>query len=87
MNYIDVVLTRNGVFCTAPAWEVKEGDFVTLPEELLGEKKILEVIAVNTDEVDGKHIKMIEKYIGYPLPKIAAKYHKSEVVWDEPVQE
>jgi hypothetical protein len=37
--------------------------------------------------VGGAFVKMVEKYIGYPLPKIHAKYHKNEVEWDEGVQE
>ena len=86
-NYIDVVLTKDGVFCAAPPWVVKEGDFVSLPNGLTGNNEIAEVIAVSTDEKDGDHIKMVEKYIGYPLPRITAKYLKSEVEWDEPVQE
>ena len=85
-NYIDIVLTKKGVFCAAPPWVVKVGDLVCL-EDGLGESKILEVISVSTDEVDGDHIKQIEKYIGYRLPRITAKYFKSEVEWDEPVQE
>ena len=86
-EYIDVVLTASGVFCVAPPWTVKVGDLVSLPNATTGKTEILEVIAVSTDEKDGDHIKMVEKYIGYPLPRITAKYFKSEVEWDEPVQE
>ena len=82
MDYIDVVLTKNGVFCVAPPWVVKEGDLVGLPDALTGKTEIQEVVAVSTDEKDGDHIKMVEKYIGYPLPRITAKYLKSEVEWD-----
>ena len=84
-NYIDILLLAKGVFCVAPAWKVHEGDLVGLPNLVTGENEVLEVIAVTTDEVDGEHIKMLEKYIGYPLPKITAKYLKSEVEWDEAV--
>lgn len=87
MNYIDIVLTQSGVFCAAPPWVVKEGDLITLPNAVTGKDEIQEVIAVSTDETDGDHIKMVEKYIGYPLPRIKAKYLKSEVEWNEPVQE
>lgn len=86
-KYIDILLTQDGVFCVAPPWAVKEGDLVCVPNVLSGEDKIREVISVATDETDGDTIKLIEKYIGYPLPKIKAKYFKSEVAWDEPVQE
>lgn len=86
-EYIDIVLTANSVFCTAPAWVVKEGDLVSLPNAVTGKDEVLEVIAVSTDEKGGDHIKMLEKYIGYPLPRATAKYFKSEVEWDEPVQE
>lgn len=86
-NYIDILLTKAGYFCVAPPWVVKEGDLICLPDAVSGENKTLEVVAVATDEVDGDHIKLLEKYIGYPLPKIKAKYHRNEVEWDEPVQE
>lgn len=82
-EYIDIVLTANGVFCAAPAWVVKEGDMVSLPNALTGKDEILDVIAVSTDEKDGDHIKMVEKYIGYPLPRITAKYFKTEIDWGE----
>ena len=81
-NYIDILLLAKGVFCVAPAWRVHEGDLVGLSNALTGEDEILEVIAVTTDEVGGEHIKMLEKYIGYPLPRITAKYEKSEVEWE-----
>ena len=86
-NYIDIVLTRTGVFCVAPPWLVKEGDLVSLTNTITGKDEILEVIAVCTDEIDGSHIKMTEKYIGYPLPRINAKYFKSEVEYGSPLQE
>ena len=86
-QYIDVVLTKSGVFCVAPPWVVKVGDFVCLQSAVTGNDEMQEVIAVSTDDVDGDHVKMIEKYIGYPLPRITAKYLRSEVEWDEPVQE
>ena len=86
-KYIGILLTKNGYFCIAPPWVVKEGDLVCLPDAVSFESKILEVIAVATDEVDGDHIKMLEKYIGYPLPKIKAVCRRREVEWDEPVQE
>lgn len=82
-EYIDVVLTKSGVFCVAPAWVVKEGDMVSLPNAVTGKEEILEVIAVTTDKKGGDHIKMVEKYIGYPLPKITAKYLKTEIDWGE----
>lgn len=87
MKYIDILLTQNGVFCLAPPWVVKEGDFVYLRDALSGDNKLFEVVSVVTDETDGDFVKMLEKYIGYPLPKINAKFLKSEVEWNEPVQE
>lgn len=86
-NYIDVLLTKDGYFCVAPPWTVKEGDLIGLPDALNGGQKLCEVIAVSTDETDGDHIKMIEKYIGFSLPRITAKYFKSEAEWNEPVHE
>lgn len=86
-QYIDILLTKDGYFCVAPAWVVKEGDLIVLPNAVTGDNGIREVISVATDEKDGDHIKLIEKYTGYPLPKITAKYYKNEVEWNEPVQE
>ena len=80
-EYIDIVLTAKGVFCAAPAWVVEEGDLVGLTNVLTGENEILKVIAVTTDSKGGEHINMIEKYIGHPLPRITAKYKKSEIEW------
>lgn len=86
-KYIDVVLTKNGVFCVAPPWKVEEGDLVSLLDNVAGEVRILEAIAVVTDRADGDYISMVEKYTGYPLPRITAKYRKSEVEWDEQIEE
>lgn len=86
-KYIDIVLTQDGMFCVAPPWVVKEGELICLPDVLTGEPKIHEVISVATDSTDGDHIKLIEKYVGHSLPKVTAKYYKSEVEWDEAVQE
>lgn len=86
-EYIDIVLTANGVFCVAPPWVVREGSLVGLTNAVTGKTVTLEVAAVSTDEKDGQYIKMIEKYIGYPLPRITATYLRSEVEWDELVQE
>ena len=86
-KYIDIVLTLDGMFCVAPPWVVKEGDLVCLPDVLTGEPKIHDVISVATDSTDGEYIKLIEKYIGHPLPKVMAKYLKSEVEWDEGIYE
>lgn len=84
-SYISVLVTKDGFFCAAPPWSVKEGYFVCLPG--FDDSKPHEVISVVTDEKNGDTVKLIEKYIGYPLPKIQAKYHKSEVEWDEDIQE
>ena len=82
-KYIDVLLTKCGVFCAAPPWEGNEGNLVCLPDALTGENKILEVIAVATCAEDSEYVQMLEKYIGYPLPKITAKYSKREMKWEE----
>ena len=84
-NYIDVLLTKDGYFCVAPPWTVKEGDLVTLENAITGETP-QEVIAVSTDEVGGDQVKMLEKYIGYSLPRVTARYLKDEVKWDELIQ-
>lgn len=82
MNYIDILLTKDGYFCVTPAWTVKEGDFICAPNAL-GDNKPREVVAVATDEVGGVHFKMIEKYIGYPLPRITEKYSVQSVFWED----
>lgn len=82
LKYIDIVLTRNGRFCVAPPWVVKEGDYICLPNAINGNDELQEVVAVSTDNTDGDQINMLEKYIGYPLPRVTAKYQRSEVVWD-----
>lgn len=81
MNYMDILLTLDGYFCVAPAWLVNEGDYICAPNGL-DDNKPREVISVVTDKDDGSYAKMIEKYIGYPLPRITAKYTKVEVKWD-----
>lgn len=87
MDYISILLTQDGMFCLAPAWTVTAGDIVSLPDLLSGGDKRSEVISVVTVRQGHDFITMLEKYIGFPLPKITAKYRKSEVEWDEPVQE
>lgn len=82
-KYIDVLLTKSGVFCAAPPWVVKEGDLVSLPNLITGKDELLEVVSVSTDSTDGDHVKQIEKYIGYPLPKITGKYFLSKIEWEE----
>ena len=82
MEYIDIVLTLDGYFCVAPPWEIKVGDLICMPDVLTGEPKIHEVVSVATDSTDGDHIKMVEKYIGHELPKVTARYLRSEVDWD-----
>lgn len=86
-KYIDIVLTLDGMFCVAPPWVVKEGDLVCLLDILTNEPKMREVISVSTDSVDGEHIKQIEKYVGHKLPKIIARFMKSEVEWDAELYE
>ena len=86
-KYIDIVLTQSGVFCVAPPWKVEPGDLVSLMDNVALEISIQEAIAVVTDRVDGDYISMVEKYTGYPLPRITAKYSKSEVAWDEQIAE
>ena len=86
-KYIDILLTQNGVFCTAPAWQIKEGDFVYLRDAISGDNKLCEVISVVTDSTDGEYIGMLEKYTGCPLPRITAKFTKSEVEWNDDIHE
>ena len=83
MVYLDVLLTKDGYFCVAPPWEVKEGDLVYLPDVLTGMPRLAEVIAVSTDKKDGKHIKQIEKYVGGTLPRITGKASVCPIEWED----
>lgn len=83
VNFIDVVLTKDGMFCVAPPWVVKEGDLISLQDALTGEKKVHEVISVSTDRTDGDHLAMMKKYVGYPLPRVIEKYSVQEIDWGE----
>ena len=82
-NYIDILLTANGKFCVAPPWVVKVGDLVCLPNMVSGRDELVEVISVSTDATDGDQMKMLERYVGNPLPRISAKYFKDEIQWEE----
>ena len=82
-KYIDIVLTANGMFCVAPAWVVKPGDMVGLKNVINGKEEIFDVISVCTDSEGGEYITQLEKYTGVPLPRITARYFKTEVEWDE----
>lgn len=84
-KYIDILLTKDGYLCVAPPWVIKAGDFVGLTNAVTGKDEHHEVVSVVTDKVAGDFVKMTEKMTGYPLPRINAKYCKSEVEWDEPV--
>ena len=83
MAYLDVLLTKDGYFCVAPPWEVQEGDLVYMPDALTGLPRLAEVIAVSTDEKDGKHIKQIEKYVGGSLPRITGKASVHQIEWED----
>ena len=82
-KYIDIVLTNNGVFCAAPPWKVSEGDFVYLRDAVSGDNRLFEVVSVVTDSADGEFVGMLEEYIGNHLPKITAKFKKSEIEWGD----
>jgi hypothetical protein len=81
-KYVDIVLTTAGEFCAAPPWTVQEGDLVSLQNTLSGKDELREVACCLTAEPDGEFANMIEKYIGFPLPKVNARFKRSEVAWD-----
>ena len=83
MKYVDILLLNNGVFCVAPAWSVHEGDMVGLHDCVAGENKVLEVLAVVIDTMDGDYMKMMERYVGGKLPKATNRYQLHEVMWDD----
>lgn len=81
-KFISIVLTEDGYFCAAPFNSVIEGDLVRLEDNVCG-KNPKKVIAVTTDFVDGEHTVQIEKYIGYPLPRITERYSLRELSWED----
>lgn len=81
-KFISIVLTEDGYFCAAPFSSVNEGDYVRLEDNVCG-KNPKKVISVTADFVDGEHTEQIEKYIGYPLPKVTERYALHELVWEE----
>ena len=82
INYINIVLTEDGVFCKAPLCKVFEGDIVCLHDPI-GNLCTKKVLAVTTDSEDGETVNMIEKYIGYELPKVVSKYIERQIVWGD----
>ena len=83
MKYIDILLLSNGIFCMAPAWSIREGDLVGLPDFVSGCNKVLEVVSVVTDKEDGKFTKMVKRYVGGELPKVTQRYKQSDVLWED----
>ena len=81
-KYIDLVLTADGIFCIAPAWTIKEGDYVSVVNQITGVSELKKVIATVTESVDGDYIKMIKAYVGCELAKVTQKYRGSELYWD-----
>lgn len=82
VEYIDILLLENGVFCKAPSCAVDEGDLVNIPSALTGEPMTLKVIATAWADPQSDTVKLIEKYIGFELPKITKKFKASEVKWN-----
>lgn len=82
-KFIDVLLLENGVFCKAPSSTVDEGDLVSLPDALTGKPVIRKVIATAFSSPDGEIVKMVEKYIGFELPKVTESYRARDVLWGD----
>lgn len=82
-NYIDVLLLENGVFCKAPSCRVDEGDLVSIPSALTGEQTIRKVIATAFLTTDSEAVKLIEKYIGFELPKITESFKQKDIRWGD----
>ena len=81
-KYVDVVLTVDGFFCIAPAWTVKEGDYIAVENPLTGANELKEVIASATDRVDGDFINLVKAYVGGEPYKVTKKYRKSALAWE-----
>lgn len=83
IEYIDILLLENGVFCKAPLCKVCEGDIVCVTDVISGVDKAYKVLAVATDTVSGDTTRLIEKYIGYELPKITRRFKAYDVDWED----
>lgn len=81
-KFISIVLTEDGHFCAAPFNSVTEGDFVSMEDNVCG-KNPKKVLSVTTDFADGEHTMQIEKYIGYPLPRITERYAMHTLNWED----
>ena len=82
-KFIDVLLLENGIFCKAPSNTVFEGDLVSLMDVLTGKPVIRKVIATAFSSPDGEIVKMVEKYIGFELPKIIVSFREKDVFWED----
>lgn len=82
-KFIDVLLLENGIFCKAPSHTVDEGDLVSLMDVLTGKPVIRKVIATAFSDPEGEIVKMVEKYIGFELPKIIQRFGAHDVVWED----
>lgn len=82
-KFIDVLLLENGVFCKAPSSTVDEGDLVSLLDVVTGKPVIRKVIATAFSSPEGEIVKMVEKYIGFELPKIIASFREKDVFWED----
>lgn len=81
-KYVDIVLTEDGYFFQAPMCSMYEGDYIPVPDAVIG-SKYQKVLSVATDQEGGDHISMIEKYIGMPLPKVTEKLKPIDVCWGD----
>ena len=82
-KYIDIVATTDGVFCIAPPWTIREGDYIAMENVLTGATELKKVIDTATDSEDGDFIKLVEAYIGYKPPKVTQKYRANTISWGD----
>ena len=81
MKYVQIIATKDGPLCVAPAWKIDEGNLITVDGKPF-EGKLFQVTAVATDEENGDFIQLLKAYYGYDLPKVKERYYRTEVEWD-----
>lgn len=82
-NYIDVILTADGLFFVAPPWTIEVGDYISVENVITGATELKQVTAKATDSTDGDFIKLVEAYIGGKPQRVTKKYSEREVLWED----
>ena len=82
-EYIDLVLTSDGIFFIAPPWTIQVGDYISVENLITGATELKRVTATATDSKDGDFVKLVETYIGGKLTRVTNRYREREVLWED----